>query len=45
LNNAKEQIIRLYIKDESSNVIAFKDIKIIKTYVTEDIDIGSIIFE
>lgn len=45
LDNSKQQIVRLYIKDNDNKVLASKDIKIIKVYIEEDIDVDSIVFE
>ncbi len=45
LNSSREQVVRLYTKDVSWNLISSRDIKIIKTYVEEAIDINTIIFE
>lgn len=45
MNSSREQVVRLYTKDVSWNLISSRDIKIIKTYVEEAIDINTIIFE
>ncbi|MDR3150400.1 MAG: hypothetical protein LBU14_01975 [Candidatus Peribacteria bacterium] len=37
MNNNREQIVRLYIKDGNSNVIDSRDIKILKTYIEETV--------
>ncbi|MDD3793493.1 MAG: PKD domain-containing protein [Candidatus Gracilibacteria bacterium] len=45
LNDSKEQIVRLYTKDISGKILSSKDIKVVKNYIEENIDVNSIIFE
>ncbi|MDR0771573.1 MAG: hypothetical protein LBF15_00435 [Candidatus Peribacteria bacterium] len=46
LNNAREQTVRLSLRAEDNSIIAFRDITIIKTYISEDrVDVNSIAFD
>ncbi|NVP17811.1 PKD domain-containing protein [Candidatus Gracilibacteria bacterium] len=45
LNEAREQVVRLYTKDISGKLLGSKDIKIVKNYIDESIDVNSIVFE
>lgn len=45
LNDSREQVVRLYTRDSSWNLLNSKDIKILKNYINESIDVNSITFE
>ena len=45
LDSSKKQVVRVYLKDSSSNILVSRDISIIKEYIEENIDINEIVFE
>ncbi len=46
LNENREQVVRVFLKNESGQVIAYKDVKIIKEYIEEkEIDLETIEFK
>ncbi|MDD2907989.1 MAG: PKD domain-containing protein [Candidatus Gracilibacteria bacterium] len=45
INDSKEQVVRLYTKDSSGKLLDSKDIKIVKEYIEESVDVNTIVFE